>query len=83
MTPDEEPRPGLAEAVAPDLIILAVSLAVQLAALGLLANRDALHRGWMRLYAAVGRQRDRDRMDVAVASFRRDMTAWEHEQAGR
>lgn len=79
--PDEARTLG--EQLLPDLIILAVSLGLQLVVLGLLSRGDTLTRGWTRLQRAVSGQRDRDRADVVVAQFRRELAAWEHEQAGR
>lgn len=76
-------RGGLADELLPDLILLAVSLAIQVGALLLLSRRDSLARGWMRLQARASGQRDRDRQDAAVAVFRAELAAWEHGQAGR
>lgn len=89
MTADEldgqapEHAPTLADELLPDLILLAVSLAVQVGALVLLSKRDKLARAWMRLQARATASAERDRQDVTVAQFRRDLAAWEHEQAGR
>lgn len=80
--PADEAR-SLGEELLPDLIMLAASLAVQLGVLVVLAKRDALTRGWMRLQERVSAHRDRERQDVAVAAFRAQVSAWEHEQAGR
>lgn len=75
--------PNLADELLPDLILLGVSLGIQVAALVLLSNRDALSRGWVRLHRALSARGEAERQDVAVAQFRRSISAWEHEQAGR
>lgn len=79
----QEQAPRLSDELLPDLILLGVSLAVQLGALLLLSKRDALARAWMRLSERVSASAERDRQDVAVAQFRAELAAWEHEQAGR
>lgn len=84
MSPEDEAERGrLADELLPELILLGVSLGVQVAALLLISNRDALTRGWMRLQARVSAHAERERQDVAVAQFRRDVSVWEHEQAGK
>lgn len=81
MSPEE--RDPLREELARDLVKLAVSLGVQLGVLMLIAKRDDLARLAVRARQALTGQRARERQDAAVAMFRREMTAWEHEQAGR
>lgn len=80
---EREQAPGLADELLPDLILLGVSLAVQVGALVLLSKRDVLARAWVRLQARASATAERDRHDVTVAQFRRELAAWEHEQAGR
>ncbi len=79
----EEDRGPLRDELLRDLAKLAVSLGVQLGVLVLIAKRDDLARLAHRVHRAVSGQRERERPDAAVAIFRRQMTAWEHEQAGR
>jgi hypothetical protein len=79
---DREAR-SLADEIMPDLILLGLSLALQVGALVLLHHRDSLARAWVRLQASASGQRDRERTDAAVAVFRAELAAWEHEQAGR
>lgn len=83
MTAPEPEREPLRDELARDLAKLAVSLGVQLAIVAVIAKRDSLHRAWMRLLGAVGRQRAREAQDAAVAVFARELSAWDHEQAGR
>lgn len=80
---DREHGQSITEVILPDLVLLAVSLGVQLAMLAVLANRDSLARAWMRLQARASGRRERERHDVAVAQFRREMAAWEHAELGR
>lgn len=79
----EGERDPLRDELLRDLAKLAVSLGVQLGVLVLIAKRDDLARLGQRLHRAVTGQRERERQDAAVAVFRREITAWEHEQAGR
>lgn len=77
MSEEEEARAIRAETV--KLLVLGV----QLAAIIAITRRDDLARLGMRVRYVLGRQRAREREETQVALFRRDLSAWEHQEMGR
>jgi hypothetical protein len=66
-----------------ELVKALIPIMVQVVVMAAIVRRDDIARLAVRVRRAVTRQRQREHEDTQVALLRRDITAWEHQQAGR